>query len=106
MSALLYAGPFVPATGQDYCERSGGDWAARLSLDGVSGEEMAAPTEEDLRALVVARLRAWLPDARVDAMGDLLEALGQARGARVTATRRASCEAALALVESGAWKES
>lgn len=105
MSALLYAGPFAPMVGQGYYERSGGDWAARLSLDGVSGEEIIAPTEEGLRALVVERLRAWLPDARVDPMGDLLEALGQGRGPRVTAARRAACEAALVWVESGAWKE-
>jgi hypothetical protein len=97
--------PFGLGLGQSYYERSGGDWCAVLRLEGCDGGEMVALIEEDLRAAVVERLRAWLPDARVDALGDLLEALGQPRGARVTATRRAACEAALVWVESGAWKE-
>jgi hypothetical protein len=97
--------PFGLGLGQSYYERSGGDWYAVLRLEGCDDAPMSADTEGALRPLVVERLRAWLPDARVDPMGDLLEALGQPRGARVTATRRAACEAALVWVESGVWKE-
>jgi hypothetical protein len=102
---LLYAGPFAAPSSQVYEQRSGGDWTARLQLTGCDPEPILADTEPALRAVVLARLRAWLPTAGADAMGDLLEALGEPRGRLSTATRRAACEAALLEVESGAWLE-
>jgi hypothetical protein len=105
MDDLFPPSPFPLGSGQSYYERSDGLWAARIQLPGHSPEYLLAASEPALRAAVVAGLRAWAASAGVDALGDLLEALGQPRGARATATRRSACEAALAWVESGAWLE-
>jgi hypothetical protein len=105
MSDLFPPSPFAVGAGQSYFERSGGDWTARLQIPGCDPEPMVATTEPALRALTLARLRAWLPTAGADALGDLLEALGEPRGRLSTATRRAACEAALLEVEAGAWLE-